>query len=131
MTTKESLLYSVADTIQVPLVPFIGGYLGKAKQAVKVGPWMLHYEPTALSDVIQPDYATFFVHVNKDLWLYIEASDTGMLLHVVNGGLVGLNQSTLKTFGTGKLGETMKKLEKGIVSTYKFSESKQKWESLN
>lgn len=131
---NESLLYSAADAMQIPLYPFAAGYLGKSRQIVKIGPWSFQMEPAALSDALTLDAASFFMHVRKNLWVYFVASNGKthpVHAYVVDGSMVGLTVEKLKDFGTGKVKDTLDKLKKGIVYTYAFSTDTQKWEEAN
>lgn len=68
---NESLLYGVADLLQVPLHPVGDGYKSNETRKTKLGPWDYEMNIQVKSDVLTEDVASFWVRLIGDLWMYV------------------------------------------------------------
>jgi len=129
MSSPDSLICYVADTLGLPLNLVDNRWRGAATKNLKLGPWKINAEVVVCSDVLSPTVATFVVRVKGGIWLYLTSSQKGMLMYVFDGSKLGLRAQDVATVGTGKAEDFIKRIRPVTVSAYLY-EGKT-WRAVN
>lgn len=98
-TTPESLLYQVADILQLPLHRVDKGYKAVNATDIQIGPWSVATDIRVKSDTLTKDHAAFWVFINRNLWLYVVSYGRGeqAKMIVFDGSIAKLSKGLLQT----------------------------------
>lgn len=126
MSTPDQLLYVVSDSLGLDLnVMNEDGkeiLRGFETRDVKIGPWTLKTDISVCSDVLDQTEASFFVRVTASLWLYLIVSEEhAPKIYVFDGNALGLKSKDTKTYGTGSVDGTLKKIGKVITAVFQYT----------
>lgn len=127
----DTLLYYIADSLQMTLHLLEGRYRASEKRKLYLGPWVFEEQVTACSDIVSKTVCSFVVKVTSRVFLYLVSRDSHTTAYVFDGQDFGLTAASLSKFGEPKLEDTLIKLMPKVRGTFKFTASEHKWVPAN
>lgn len=126
----EYMLYDVADALFMEIHDMGDRFRGFDTRKVRIGPWSIDANISLVSDVVEMNVCSFFVKVMGNLWLYLvkDIHCEGLKAYVLDGGVLKLHVKNIATYGGVSVADTLKKLEKGLITQYGFNEQLRRWE---
>lgn len=126
MKFNESLLFPLADAMQLPLYLMGTRFRAHKEQSVKAGPWTLKTEVTAISDELGQYRASMFCRIRKSLWAYFICDHQGNRLRctLFNAERLHVKSKDIESLCTGDAIKTLVKIAPATVGNFVFHEEK-------
>ncbi len=119
---NESLpIYAIADTVGIRLGRDVHGRLrGHKNMDLLLGPWTLNTDVLVEHDFQNAQAAAVWLKLRKHLWAYVLCKDKQLYLVLFDASVVKLVTADIHLFATGKLTESLAKIEVGAVASFLF-----------
>lgn len=127
-TQLKLLLYPVADTFGVDLEADDSSFVGREEKELQAGPWRLRSDVRIVSDFVGLAEVGAWVKIKKQLWAYVWSRPHDLRLYLFPSHAVGLKTDFVSKFATGSAEESLAKIAKHIVVSFRFDEQSRKWE---
>lgn len=126
----DSLLFGVADALNMSLHLMADHFRGAEMKLLKLGFWSSKAEMTACSDILTKDVATFFVKVKGSVWLYfVNEQDKPSRVYAFDGASLGLRVKDMSTFGQPSLAGSLKKILPAVRGVFQYDD--EQWERVD
>lgn len=125
----EHLLYSVADTLQIPLHAVGKGYKSDTTttEEVQIGPWKVPFHVRVKTDVVTPNAVGAWAYFGYNLWMYVTSYNNGNSVNIIvfDGTIAKLSKGLLTTpCENGDLKATVLRLKQAGGILYDFQDGK-------
>lgn len=115
-SSANPLLYGLADLLNTNIYQFRGEHRGLVQRETQLtGFCVLKSQVSICVDENTPKLVTAFVHLRKDLWMYVVITLEGKWLLFFNNSTTKIRPGAEREFGTGNGMDTVRRLGPAIT----------------